>query len=136
MSVAAAVRQPDEAWEADMDNAALRAIAAEGYIYGYPMVDGYRVQYSCFENKTNPEYIGSVEPLGQHPEGVHRRGPSDRLAELGHAVLPGRDGPPGGAAGADRAADRSRPLLQHSADRRLHPQLRLHRQQDDRQPRR
>ena len=50
-----------------MDNAALRAIAAEGYIYGYPMVDGYRVQYAYFENQTHPEYKGSWNHLVNIP---------------------------------------------------------------------
>ena len=35
-----------------------RAIAKEAYIYGFPMVDNYRVQYAYFVNKDNPEYKG------------------------------------------------------------------------------
>ena len=35
-----------------------RAIAKEAYIYGFPMVDNYRVQYAYFVNKENPEYKG------------------------------------------------------------------------------
>jgi hypothetical protein len=35
-----------------------RAIAKEAYIYGFPMVDNYRVQYSYFVNKQDPEYKG------------------------------------------------------------------------------
>lgn len=37
----------------------LRAIAKEAYIYGFPMVDNYRVQYSYFVDKDNPEYKGA-----------------------------------------------------------------------------
>ncbi|WP_395396448.1 DUF1254 domain-containing protein (plasmid) [Novosphingobium sp. BL-8A] len=33
-----------------------RAIAEEATIYGFPMVDSYRVQYAYFIDKTNPEY--------------------------------------------------------------------------------
>lgn len=33
-----------------------RAIAKEAYIYGFPMVDSYRVQYQYFVDATNPEY--------------------------------------------------------------------------------
>src|SRR5215475_7497550 len=33
-----------------------RAIAKDAYIYGFPLVDNYRVQYSYFVEKTNPEY--------------------------------------------------------------------------------
>ena len=35
-----------------------RAIAKEAYIYGFPMVDSYRVQYSYFVDRNNPEYKG------------------------------------------------------------------------------
>ncbi|MBU3749162.1 MAG: DUF1254 domain-containing protein [Mycobacterium sp.] len=35
-----------------------RAIAKEAYIYGFPMVDSYRVQYSYFIDTTSPEYKG------------------------------------------------------------------------------
>ena len=31
-----------------------RAIAKEAYIYGFPMVDNYRVQYAYFQDPTNP----------------------------------------------------------------------------------
>lgn len=36
-----------------------RAIAKEAYIYGFPVVDSYRVQYSYFVDKTSPEYKGA-----------------------------------------------------------------------------
>ena len=35
-----------------------RAIAKEAYIYGFPMVDSYRIQYSYFINSQSPEYKG------------------------------------------------------------------------------
>jgi hypothetical protein len=35
-----------------------RAIAKEAYIYGFPIVDNYRVQYAYFVNNENPEYKG------------------------------------------------------------------------------
>ncbi|MEK1887990.1 MAG: DUF1254 domain-containing protein [Phyllobacterium sp.] len=34
----------------------VRAITKEAYIYGFPMVDGYRIQYDYFQNKGSPEY--------------------------------------------------------------------------------
>jgi len=34
----------------------VREIAKEAYIYGFPMVDNYRVQYAYFQDPTNPEY--------------------------------------------------------------------------------
>jgi hypothetical protein len=36
----------------------VRAIAKEAYIYGFPIVDNYRVQYAYFVNKKDPEYKG------------------------------------------------------------------------------
>jgi len=33
-----------------------RAIAKEAYIYGSPMVDGYRIQYTYFVNRESPEF--------------------------------------------------------------------------------
>lgn len=35
-----------------------RAIAKEAYVYGFPMVDNYRVMYSYFVDKQNAEYKG------------------------------------------------------------------------------
>ena len=40
-----------------------RAIAKEAYIYGFPMVDNYRVQYAYFVNKDNPEYKGGFNEI-------------------------------------------------------------------------
>jgi hypothetical protein len=37
---------------------AARAITKEAYIYGFPMVDNYRVMYSYFVNKEDPDYKG------------------------------------------------------------------------------
>ena len=36
----------------------VRDIAKEAYIYGFPMVDSYRVQYAYFVNPSSPEYKG------------------------------------------------------------------------------
>jgi len=33
-----------------------RAIAKEAYIYGFPVVDNYRVQYAYFVDHDNPEF--------------------------------------------------------------------------------
>lgn len=35
-----------------------RAIAKEAYIYGFPMVDSYRIQYSYFIDSQSPDYKG------------------------------------------------------------------------------
>ncbi len=34
-----------------------RAIAKEAYIYGYPLVDNYRIQYAYYVDKNNPEFM-------------------------------------------------------------------------------
>ena len=33
-----------------------RTIAKDAYIYGFPLVDNYRIQYSYFEDRRNPEF--------------------------------------------------------------------------------
>jgi hypothetical protein len=33
-----------------------RAIAKDAYVYGFPMVDGYRIQHAYFVNRENPEF--------------------------------------------------------------------------------
>ena len=35
-----------------------RSIAKDAYVYGFPMVDNYRVMYSYFVDKDDPEYKG------------------------------------------------------------------------------
>ena len=41
---------------ADITPEEARAIACEAYIYGFPLVDSYRIQYAYFVDKDNPEY--------------------------------------------------------------------------------
>src|SRR5688572_9809627 len=33
-----------------------RAVAKEAYVYGFPLVDNYRIQYAYFVDRANPEY--------------------------------------------------------------------------------
>jgi len=42
--------------QASVTPAEARAIAKEAYIYGYPMVDNYRIQHAYFVDRQNPEY--------------------------------------------------------------------------------
>src|SRR5712675_2379431 len=44
--------------QAGVSPAEARAIAKEAYIYGFPIVDNYRVQHAYWMDKTNPEYKG------------------------------------------------------------------------------
>jgi hypothetical protein len=40
-------------------SAELREIVKDAYIYGFPMVDSYRIQYSYFVDRNDPEYKGA-----------------------------------------------------------------------------
>ncbi|MGZ4036470.1 MAG: DUF1254 domain-containing protein, partial [Bacteroidia bacterium] len=42
--------------QTSISSAEVRAIAKEAYVYGYPMVDGYRVQYAYFVDRQDPEF--------------------------------------------------------------------------------
>ena len=44
-----------------------RAIAKEAYIYGFPMVDSYRIQYAYFVDTGNPEYKAPWNQLVNTP---------------------------------------------------------------------
>src|SRR5438477_8585410 len=47
---------------ADISPTEARAIAKEAYIYGFPIVDNYRIQHAYWADRTNPEY---KEPWNQ-----------------------------------------------------------------------
>src|SRR5688572_18309488 len=42
--------------QATVTPAEARAIAKEAYIYGFPMVDSYRIEHAYFVNRKNPEF--------------------------------------------------------------------------------
>jgi len=44
-----------------------RAIAKEAYIYGYPMVDSYRIEYGYFVDRKGPEYKGTWNQIINEP---------------------------------------------------------------------
>jgi hypothetical protein len=44
-----------------------RAIAREAYIYGYPLVDSYRVQYDYFVDNRNPEFKARWNHIANMP---------------------------------------------------------------------
>jgi hypothetical protein len=67
-SVAAmAAMSPRSAQAASVSPAEARAIAREAYIYGYPMVDNYRIQYSYFVDTKDPEYKAPYNQLFNIP---------------------------------------------------------------------
>ena len=44
------------AWAQAITPDEARGIAKDAYVYGYPLVDNYRVQYSYFVDRAGPEY--------------------------------------------------------------------------------
>jgi hypothetical protein len=52
---------------ADISPDEARAIAKEAYIYGYPMVDSYRIQHAYFVDANNPEYKATWNTLVNIP---------------------------------------------------------------------
>jgi hypothetical protein len=48
-------------------SAEARAIAKEAYIYGFPMVDNYRIQYAYFVDRKSPEYKAPWNELRSVP---------------------------------------------------------------------
>jgi hypothetical protein len=52
---------------AEVTPAEARAIAKEAYIYGFPLVDNYRIQYAYFLDTTNPEYKAPWNTLVNTP---------------------------------------------------------------------
>src|SRR5256886_1035998 len=49
--------------QAGVSPAEARAIAKEAYVYGFPIVDNYRVQHAYWMDKTNPEYKGPFNQI-------------------------------------------------------------------------
>lgn len=52
---------------ADFVDVEARAIAREAYIYGFPMVDSYRIEHAYFVDTKNPEYKGPWNQLVNTP---------------------------------------------------------------------
>jgi len=52
---------------ADVTPTEARAIVKEAYIYGFPMVDNYRIQYGYFVDTKNPEYKAPWNQLKNIP---------------------------------------------------------------------
>ena len=53
--------------EGSASPAEARAIAKEAYIYGFPMVDSYRIQYGYFVDRQNPEFKASWNEIRNIP---------------------------------------------------------------------
>ncbi|MDX9788911.1 MAG: DUF1254 domain-containing protein [Desulfobacterales bacterium] len=62
-----------------------RAIAKEAYIYGYPMVDSYRIEYGYFVDKNDPEYKGPWNVIHNIPR-VYT--PADKAVQTPNSDTP------------------------------------------------
>ncbi|MBY5912840.1 cell envelope protein [Rhizobium leguminosarum bv. trifolii] len=58
---------PRAAQAAEATAAEVRAIAKEAYVYGFPMVDSYRIQHAYFVDTKNPEYKGPWNQIVNTP---------------------------------------------------------------------
>ncbi len=56
LSLALGAALTSAARAAEITPAEARAIAKEAYIYGFPMVDSYRIEHAYFVDRTNPEF--------------------------------------------------------------------------------
>ena len=52
---------------ADVTATEARAIAKDAYIYGFPMVDNYRVEHAYFVDTKNPEYKAPWNQIANIP---------------------------------------------------------------------
>lgn len=69
----------------DLTLAEVRAIARDAYIYGYPMVDSYRIQYAYFVDKENPEFKAPWNQIKNIPR-VYT--PDDRAVQTPNSDTP------------------------------------------------
>lgn len=53
----------DSKEQAEVTTAQVREIAKEAYIYGYPLVDNYRIQYAYFQDEQSGQYVSPWNTL-------------------------------------------------------------------------
>jgi hypothetical protein len=63
LALLGAFAQGTPAQSQSVSAAEARAIAKEAYIYGFPLVDSYRVQYSYFVDHSSPEFKAAWNTL-------------------------------------------------------------------------
>jgi hypothetical protein len=74
------VRAADE-----VSSAEARAIAMEAYIYGFPMVDGYRIQYAYFVDRNNTEFKAPWNQIRNIPRAFT---PDDKVVQIPNSDTP------------------------------------------------
>ena len=67
LMLAASLTFPVVGNASDVTPSEARAIAKEAYIYGFPMVDSYRIEYGYFVDKKDPEYKGPWNEIHNTP---------------------------------------------------------------------
>ena len=60
---AATMKSAPVSAQTDVSPTEARAIAKEAYIYGFPIVDNYRIQHGYWVDRTNPEYKGGCNQV-------------------------------------------------------------------------
>jgi hypothetical protein len=75
---------PDTAQDA-LSLVEARAIAKEAYIYGFPMVDGYRIQYAYFVDSNNPEFKAPWNQIRNVPRVFT---PNDKVVQIPNTDTP------------------------------------------------
>jgi hypothetical protein len=65
--------------------ARLRAIAKEAYIYGYPLVDSYRILYAYFVDTRNPKFKAPWNQIRNMPRVFT---PDDKAAQTPNSDTP------------------------------------------------
>jgi hypothetical protein len=73
-------RAPD-----DVSPVEVRAIAKEAYLYGFPMVDGYRIQYAYFVDRNNPEFKAPWNQIHNVPRVFT---PDDKVVQIPNSDTP------------------------------------------------
>jgi hypothetical protein len=69
----------------DLSPAEARAIAREAYIYGFPLVDGYRIQYAYFVDRYNPEFKAPWNQIRNVPRVFT---PHDKVVQIPNSDTP------------------------------------------------
>jgi hypothetical protein len=62
-----------------------RAIAKEAYIFGFPLVDGYRIQYAYFVDRDNPEFKAPWNQIRNIPRVFT---PDDKVVQIPNSDTP------------------------------------------------
>ena len=137
LMLALAALVPTAASAADaLAPAEARAIAKEATIYGFPLVDNYRVNHAYFVDRADVEFKA---PWNELHNTARVYTPEDKAIQTPNSDTPYSQ------LGMDLRAeplvltvppDRQRPLFLDPAHRRLHLQFRLHRQPHHRERRR